>query len=697
MKAMKKAVSIVLTLCLVLSMLAVAAVSVSAEGEDVYVITGSSDWLDGWRPAVDGDYVMTKQGDGTYAVTVANVQPGTANYQCKVVKYARDDEAAPDWIGDNGTNDNYVFMVKQACDVTVTFNPANNEINATGEGVADPEYTINKITAVGAGMNGFLNNVSSWDPDDESNKMDEVAPGVYEITYTEVEPDYYEFKFAANGGWGMNWGVPEGTEVNINTPCAASYNSGNICFYLYSDVDYVSVTLKLDLTNWNSSTKTGATFTILVDDGEEPSSEEPSSAEPTTAEPTTVEPTTVEPSDAYYLVKNTDEWEISNDRKFTINPANQSEYVLNNVALDNGEEFKVVRSLDGENVKSWYPDGMDNNYIVNASGNYDVYFRPDGRGGDDWHYHTIFATECSLQAESLSIGGGDIAMNFYFRLTNDQVGNSPEVIFNWAGVGGFGREEKATITKDNSEVDVDTGVRYYRATCHVPAAEMEADISVSYNLDPSDQYNYWNAAQRVYTVADAAIEYATGDYGEKVNALAKAMLDYGKAAQAQFDTDNPSGYDGVEILSADQIATYEGGSVNIPDCYTQPDLSEYGVKYVGCTLMLQSKTTLRFYFKKTTDVPTAEGTYYDSGALTPLEGQDNFLYLERTNIGVCDLDEESELVIGSTELGSYSALSYVKAALASENTDNKLKRTVSALYNYYKAAKDWKQSQSLIA
>ena len=340
---------------------------------------------------------------------------------------------------------------------------------------------------------------------------------------------------------------------------------------------------------------------------------------------------------------------------------------------------------------------MDNNYIVNASGNYDVYFRPDGQGGGDWYYGNIFVTECSLQAESLSIGGGDIAMNFYFRLTNDQVVNSPEVIFNWVGVGGVDREEKATITEDNSEVDVDTGVRYYRATCHVPAAEMEADISVSYNLDPSDQNNLWHAAKRGYTVADAATEYATGEYGEKVNALAKVMLDYGKAAQAQFDTDNPSGYDGVEILSADQIATYEGGSVNIPDCYTQPDLSEYGVKYVGCTLMLQSKTTLRFYFKKTTDEPTATGTYYGSDELTPLEGQDNFLYLERTNIGVCDLDEESVLNISGQNLGSYSALSYVKAALASENTDDKLKRTVSALYNYYKAAKDWKQSQPLIA
>ena len=104
--------------------------------EDVYVITGGSDWLDGWTPVVDG-YVMTKQEDGTYAVTVEDVQPGTANYQLKVVKFVGGDEAQKEWIGPNGTDVNYDFMVKEACDVTVTFNPETKEINVTGTGVGD--------------------------------------------------------------------------------------------------------------------------------------------------------------------------------------------------------------------------------------------------------------------------------------------------------------------------------------------------------------------------------------------------------------------------------------------------------------------------------------------------------------------------------------------------------------------------------
>ena len=675
MKAMKKAVSIVLTLCLVLSMLAVAAVSVSAEEEDVYVITGSSDWLDNWSPNVSVN-VMSKQEDGTYAITVANVQPGTANYQFKVVKYAGGDVNQVQWIGSNGTDYNYEFMVKQACDVTVTFNHETNEINVTGEGVGPAEYPIDKITAVGSGQGNFLNGVS-WDPKDESNKMDEVAPRVYEITYYDVDSNTeYQFKFAANGDWGMNWGSDE-PEVNVNTTYDAYYNSGSIYFYPESDVDYVSVTLKLDLTNWNSSTKTGATFTILVDDGEEPSSEEPSSAEPTTAEPTTVEPatvepTTVEPSDAYYLVKNTDEWEISNDRKFTINPANQSEYVLNNVALDNGEEFKVV----------------------------DVYFRPDGQGSDDWHYHTIFATECSVKGKTLSVGGGDIAVNFYFA-------NKPDTVtFSWNGMADHDADA-ATVIYDNS-------MELYKATCRVAAPEMGDEITAKYSFD-----NGTTAFTTTTSVKECAEAYISGNFEQDVKDLAQAMLNYGAAAQKQFTyktDDLVADISGLATLTKDDIKLYVNGAQKDESSVTpsgailakNAKLADYNLQYAGCSLMMKSNTTLRFYFRATdadAGINTNDITLYLlNGEQAHLNESDQtgVYYVEQTDIGACQLGAGNSLWAGDDDtdengfLGDYCALSYVKLALGSDKADDTLKTTVSALYNYYAAASVWHDNHSVL-
>ena len=241
-----------------------------APAEDVYVITGGSDWLDGWSPAVDG-YVMTKQEDGTYAITVPDVPAGTANYSLKVVKFVGGDEAQKEWIGVNGTDYNCDFMQTADGDVTVTFVPETKEIKVTGDGVAPAEYPIDKITAVGSGQGGFLYDIS-WDPDAADNKMDETSEGVYSITFDEVAANAeYQFKFAANGGWGMNWGYVPESEITFGTPIAAQYNANdNIVFTPESENEYVTITLTLDITNWNKVTKEGATYTITVEEIPEP-------------------------------------------------------------------------------------------------------------------------------------------------------------------------------------------------------------------------------------------------------------------------------------------------------------------------------------------------------------------------------------------------------------------------------------------
>ena len=243
----------------------------AAPAEDVYVLAGSSDWLTtGWDPAIDA-YVMEKQDDGTYAITVPEVEAGENNYAVKVVKFVGGDEAQKEWYGVNGGNLNYDFMVKTACDVTVTFNPETKEITVTGIGVAEPEYPINKLVAVGSGQNGFLND-ESWAVDSEANAMTEKSEGVYEIVFDEVGANAeYQVKFAANGSWGMNWGLVKGTEAAIGTPNPAQYNAeDNIVFTPESEDEYVKITLTLDLSAWDKVTKEGATYTIKVEPVDEP-------------------------------------------------------------------------------------------------------------------------------------------------------------------------------------------------------------------------------------------------------------------------------------------------------------------------------------------------------------------------------------------------------------------------------------------
>ena len=168
----------------------------------------------------------------------------------------------------DGTDLNYDFMLNADGTVTVTYNPETAEIAVKGDTVIPPVYKIDSITAVGGGQGNFLNGIT-WDPADESNKMTEVSEGVYEITYEECDTNTdLQFKFAANGGWDINWG-------------------------LATDVVY-----NLDITGWDTIKKTGAKITVAIEGAPEPTTEEPTTVEPTTEAPTTepVEPTTEAPT-----------------------------------------------------------------------------------------------------------------------------------------------------------------------------------------------------------------------------------------------------------------------------------------------------------------------------------------------------------------------------------------------------------------
>ena len=211
-----------------------------------------------WKgdPESAPENIMDKQEDGTYIKVYNNVAVAD-KYQFKVVENRSDGEQI--WRGDdNGKN--VTFNVKSVCDVTITFDPATNKITVTGTGVEfSSVLNVESMRAVGNGYGNWLNGVE-WDFTADENLMTEVSPKVYEITYTSVEKDDdYQVKFVANGSWIDSWGgIYQGSGVESE----AVYNGDNLSFavpYRLADV-----TLRLDLSNYDHTTKTGATFTVTV-------------------------------------------------------------------------------------------------------------------------------------------------------------------------------------------------------------------------------------------------------------------------------------------------------------------------------------------------------------------------------------------------------------------------------------------------
>ena len=98
------------------------------------------------------------------------------------------------------------------------------------------------------------------------------------------------------------------------------------------------------------------------------------------------------PQMEYYLVGNMTEGQPLEAYKLAQNPENENEFILRTTLLA-GDEFKIAKS-DGAVIgaSAWYPSGEGNEYKVTASGEYTVFFRPDGQGGEGW-YEGFFRIE----------------------------------------------------------------------------------------------------------------------------------------------------------------------------------------------------------------------------------------------------------------------------------------------------------------
>ena len=95
------------------------------------------------------------------------------------------------------------------------------------------------------------------------------------------------------------------------------------------------------------------------------------------------------PVPKYYLVGTMNGWAIQAQNELTPNKVVDGEFMITlDLAAD--DEIKVVMSTDESTVTTWYPEGMDNNYKITESGNYSIFFRPDGQGGDSWYYGYFF-------------------------------------------------------------------------------------------------------------------------------------------------------------------------------------------------------------------------------------------------------------------------------------------------------------------
>lgn len=106
-------------------------------------------------------------------------------------------------------------------------------------------------------------------------------------------------------------------------------------------------------------------------------------------------------ADGYYLVGSFSDWKAKADYAFAENAGAAGEYMLT-TTLTAGNKMKVVK-LEGGEIKTWYPDGENNDYEVKVTGSHTIYFRPDGQGGNDWFNGLFFVDGEDVPVGSYSL------------------------------------------------------------------------------------------------------------------------------------------------------------------------------------------------------------------------------------------------------------------------------------------------------
>lgn len=283
-----------------------------------------------------------------------------------------------------------------------------------------------------------------------------------------------------------------------------------------------------------------------------------------------------------------------------------------------------------------------------------------------------------ISSHTLSLTG-NIAINYYMRL-------SPAVLADPTAYMHFtmanGQTHKIPVTEGMETVQ--NGTTYYVFTCEVGAKEMTDNVLA--------QFFYAGGATEIdtYSVKAYANRLLSISRDEKLLGLITAMLRYGATSQLQF------GYH-TDALADSGLAPVDYSKIPVDVPATTRPVGTESVKYAGATLILNSETTLRFYFETSLPADTFTVTY--EGQPLAVQTLDQRFYVDIKDIAAPYLDEDFTVTLNDgveTVDITYSPLSYCASVkknpqgLHSETLVN----VVTALYLYNQASDAYFGSQA---
>ena len=267
-----------------------------------------------------------------------------------------------------------------------------------------------------------------------------------------------------------------------------------------------------------------------------------------------------------------------------------------------------------------------------------------------------------LDGYSLSLDG-NIGVNFFMELDKSVIADENAYMKFRLPNG-----KTSVVLVGDAKQQTVGGTTYYVFSCEVAAKEMNETITAQIiTSDKKGEIYEYSVADYIQYIRDNPTEF-----DEKTLSLVNAMAGYGDYAKAYFNNENLDANTEMDAVTADTLASF--------DKQISGDLPE-GITYYGSSLLLESNTTMRHYFK------VAEGTYVSALSFSGSKG--NYYYIDIPNISAEKLGTIQNVTIGNCTI-SYSPMSYAYAVLSSKNTSESLKNLVKSLYLYEQAAEAYK-------
>lgn len=376
---------------------------------------------------------------------------------------------------------------------------------------------------------------------------------------------------------------------------------------------------------------------------------------------------------------------------YTITPAfvaeadNTKFFSLADAFASGAATVKLLKNLTvAEGTSLTIPSGVTldmNGFDLTVDGKLTILGSLDKNGGTIVGPQNIFCTDhpdsdadgkcdiCGFFAGGALAGNtltlnGDIVQNYYTYL------DDPEGV-----TMSFTLNGKTTTVSP-----VAAGDGMYNFPFRVAAKEMTANVTATLMQGQNEGQTY-TFNSREY--ADVILN-STNDTYVAAQPMVRAMLHYGAYAQLHF------GYNTGSLANAGL------GSSGIEDV-TYTTLSDFarpatqntsGIRFLGASMLLESNTTLRLFFRVTCENPVF--TYNGQTLTTGIRNGNT--YVDIPNICASDLDQIFTVTFSDgTSQGSvaYSPMHYCYTILRSSGYAQSLKDLVRSIWLYNQAANDY--------